>query len=166
MSFLPSNPDLSTLAGVLKKYPRRGVLLFKLLEDMDKSFSPLSKEYRELIIIYISALNHCDFCYNTHKTKSAAFGFDEVIIEQLKTDIDNANVDEKLKPILRYVKKLTLTPDDISYKDAQYIFAAGWDEQAFLDTVCLSAIVNCMNRFVMGIGADTETTPHFFLDTI
>lgn len=158
MSFLPSTPELNNLTGVLKKYPRRGILLFKLLEDIDKSFSPLSKDCRELIITYVSALNHCDFCYNAHKDKAMTLRFNEATLEQLKIDIDRTDVDEKLKPILRYVKKLTLTPDDISYKDAQTIFAAGWDEQAFLDAICLCAIVNCMNRFVMGIGADTPTT--------
>lgn len=154
MSYLPSTPNMNTLASVLKKYPRRGILLFKLLEDIDVSFSPLSKTLRELIVTYISALNHCEFCYNTHKANSSALGIQEVIVEQLKTDIDSANVDEKFKPILRLVKKLTLSPDEISFKDAQSIYEAGWDEQAFLDTVCLSAIANCMNRFVMGIGAD------------
>ena len=58
----------------------------------------------------------------------------EVIIEQLKTDIDSANVDEKLKPILHFIKKLTLTPEGITSKDAQYIFDDGWDEQAFLES--------------------------------
>lgn len=33
MSYLPPSPELSTLSGILTKYPRCGVLLFKLLED-------------------------------------------------------------------------------------------------------------------------------------
>ena len=166
MSYLPSTPELNTLASVLKKYPRRGVLLFKLLEDMDINFSPLNKEFRELIITYISALNQCNFCYNIHKVKSIELNINnEAIIEQLKTDIDSTNVNEKLKPILRFVKKLTLTPSEITSEDTQPIFAAGWNEQAFLDTVCLCAIVNCMNRFVMGIGVDATDTRNFLLDT-
>jgi uncharacterized peroxidase-related enzyme len=165
MSYLPSTPDLSTLASILKKYPRRGVLLFKLLEDMDISFSPLSKEFRELIITYISALNHCDFCYNTHKVKFAELGINDAIIDQLQIDIDSTKVSEKLKPILRFVKKLTLTPSEITSEDTQHIFAAGWNEQAFLDTVCLCAIVNCMNRFVMGIDVNATATRNFLLDT-
>jgi hypothetical protein len=36
------------------------------------------------------------------------FAASEVIIEQLKTNIDSVNVDEKLKPILHFIKKLTL----------------------------------------------------------
>jgi len=164
MSYLPSSPDLNSLAGILTKYPRRGVLLFKLLEDVGRSFSPLGKNARELIITYASALNHCDFCYNDPKVKFTVLGINEVIIEQLKADIDSANVDEKLKPVLRFVKKLTLTPGEITSEDAQYIFDAGWDKQTFLESVCLCAIANCMNRFTMGIGADAVGTRNFLLD--
>jgi len=152
MSYLPSSPDLTNIAAMLGKYPRRGILLFKLLEDIKRSCSPLNRSMRELIITYTSGLNQCDFCYNTHRAVSEQLGIDERVFEQLKTDINSAQVDEKLKPILRYVKKLTLTPDKITQMDAQQIFDAGWDEEAFLDSIFLCAIVNSMNRFVSGIG--------------
>jgi len=109
MSYLPSSPELNSLAGVLTKYPRRGVLLFKLLEDVGRNFSPLGKESCDLIMTYASALNECDFSYNGHKVKSAESGINDMIIEQLKADIDSAHVEEKLKPVLRFVKKLTLS---------------------------------------------------------
>lgn len=156
MSYLPSSPDLANIAGLLAKYPRRGILLFKLLEDIKNSFSPLSKGVRELIIAYTSDLNHSILCHNTHKAVSLELGIDEAVYDQLKTDISSANVDEKLKPILRFVKKLTLTPEQVMATDIQQIFDAGWNEQAVLDTVCLCALVNCMNRFVMGIGMQTQ----------
>ena len=54
MSYLPSSPTLVNIAGLLAKYPRRGILLFKLLEDIKGSFSPLTKGVRELIIAYTS----------------------------------------------------------------------------------------------------------------
>jgi uncharacterized peroxidase-related enzyme len=141
---------------MLAKYPRRGILLFKLLEDIMSGCSPLSKEIRELIITYISGLNHCEFFYNAHKEKAKELGIDEAVFDQLHTDISGANVDEKLKPLFHYIKKLTLTPDQITQTDAQRIFDAGWDEQALLDSVGLCAIVNCVNRFVTGIGIDLE----------
>ena len=141
---------------MLAKYPRRGILLFKLLEDIKSGFTPLSKEMRALIIAYISRLNQCELFYKAHKEKAEESGIDEAIFDQLQTDISGANVDEKLKPLLHYIKKLTLTPDQITQTDAQRIFDAGWDEQALLDSVSLCAIVNCMNRFVSGIGIDLE----------
>ena len=163
MSYLSSSPDLNSLVSILTKYPRRGVLLFKLLEDIGRSFSPFNKGDSELIITYVSALIHCNYCYNGHQAKSVVLGINDVIIEQLQTDIDSADVDEKLKPVLRFVKKLTLTPKEITAEDAQYIFDAGWDEQAFLESVYLCAIGNCMNRVIMGIGVDVVGTGNFLL---
>jgi uncharacterized peroxidase-related enzyme len=160
MSYLPSSPDLANITGLLAKYPRRGILLFKLLEDIKGNFSPLSKGMRELIITYTSALNQSETCYTAHKSLSKELGIDESVYSQLKSDIDSANVEEKLKPILHFVKKLTLTPDQITQADVKPIFEAGWDERAFLDSVCLCAVVNCMNRFAMGIGIDREAPPN------
>lgn len=154
MSYLPSSPDLTNLAAMLKKYPRRGILLFKLLEDIKSGCSPLTGNMRELIITYTSGLNQCGFCFDTHKAASGQLGINDAVFDQLKTDIDSAQVDEKLKPVLRFVKKLTLTPDQITQADTQSIFAAGWDENAFLDVIFLCAITNCLNRFVSGIGID------------
>lgn len=160
MSYLPSSPDLANIAGLLAKFPGRGILLFKLLEDIKNSFSPLSTGMRELIITYTSALNQSEFCYNAHKALSKELGIDESVYDQLIADIDSANVDEKLKPILRFVKKLTLTPELVTVTDVNALFDAGWDERAYLDTVCLCAVVNCMNRFAIGMGIDRRALPN------
>jgi uncharacterized peroxidase-related enzyme len=156
MSYLPSSPDLKNITGLLAKYPRRGILLFKLLEDNNVSFSPLGKGTRELIIAYTSDLNQSESCYKPHKSLFKELGIDESVYGQLKLDIDSAKVDEKLKPIIRFVKKLTLTPDQITQADVNSIYEVGWDESALLDMVRLCAVVNCMNRLAMGIGIDKK----------
>ena len=152
MSYLPSSPDLENIAGLLAKYPRLGILLFKLLEDIKGSFSPLGKGTRELIIAYTSDLNQSESCYSAHKSLLKELGIDESVYNQLKSDIYSAKVDEKLKPLLSFVKKLTLTPGQITQADVNLIYDVGWDERALLDTVRLCAVVNCMNRFTMGVG--------------
>ncbi|NOU23244.1 MAG: hypothetical protein HOO93_15950 [Methyloglobulus sp.] len=156
MSYLPSSPKLANLADVLAKYPGRGILLYKLLQDFKGSGFSLSSEIRELIVTYTLDLNGCGFCQNTHKAVFAAFDLDANVFGQLSTDIGTANIGENLKPLLRFVQKLTLTPDQITPTDAQPIFDAGWDEQAFLESVFLCAIVNCVNRVVMGAGLDVD----------
>jgi uncharacterized peroxidase-related enzyme len=156
MSYLPSSPKLANLADVLAKYPGRGILLYKLLQDFKGSGFSLSSEIRELIVTYTLDLNGCGFCQNTHKAVFAAFDLDANVFGQLSTDIGTANIGKNLKPLLRFVQKLTLTPDQITPTDAQPIFDAGWDEQAFLDSVFLCAIVNCVNRVVMGAGLDVD----------
>jgi alkylhydroperoxidase family enzyme len=152
MSYLPSSPGLENIAELLAKYPRRGFLLFKLLEDIKGCFSPLSKGVRELIIAYTCDLNQSESCYRAYKSLFKELAIDESVYDQLKLDIECAKVDEKLKPLLRFVKKLTLTPDQIIQADVNLIYKVGWGERALLDTVRLCAVVNCRNRFTMGVG--------------
>lgn len=152
MSYLPSSPNLASLAGLLAKYPRCGVLLFKLLENNKSACSALSEDVYDLISAYVSGLNQSVSCFDTVKVTAKELGVDESTVRQLKRDIDSAHIDEKFKPLLHFVKKLTLTPSQITQVDIEQIYAAGWDERALLDTVRLCAVVNCMNRFVLGVG--------------
>jgi alkylhydroperoxidase family enzyme len=156
MSYLPSSPDMATLADLLAQYPRSGILLWKLLENVKASFSPQDSGMGELLITYISELNQSAFCYQTHKRSAMQLGVEAVVFGQLKADVDRANVETKLKPILHFVKKLTLAPQRISQADVKAIFEAGWDERCFLDAICLCAVVNGMNRLAIGIGIDKE----------
>ncbi len=57
MLYPPSNPDLNTLSDLLEKYPRRRVLLHKVMEEIMENLSPFSKETRELLFAYTSDLN-------------------------------------------------------------------------------------------------------------
>ncbi len=159
MSYLPSSSKLANLADVLAKYPGRGILLYKLLQDFKGSGFSLNSGIRELIVTYTLDLNGRFSGLEANKAVFAAFDLDGKVLGQIKTDIGSANIGENLKPLLCYVQKLTLTPDQITPADAQLIFDAGWDEQAFLDAVFLCAIVNCVNRVVMGTGLDVKNSP-------
>jgi hypothetical protein len=55
-------------------------------------------------------------------------------------DVDLAPVDERLKPILRYVRKLTETPSRIRKADADAVYHAGWSDEALLHAVAICAI--------------------------
>ncbi len=75
---------------------------------------------------------------------------------QLLTDLvanaETADVDDKLKPVLAFLRKLTLTPTRMTQADADAVFAAGWSEQALYDAVQVCCLYNFMNRFVEGLG--------------
>ena len=59
---------------------------------------------------------------------------------------------DRLKPILAYVRKLTLTPAKMTESDAAAVYAAGWSENALFDAVQTCALFNFMNRIVEGAG--------------
>jgi len=58
--------------------------------------------------------------------------------------------DAKLKPILAYAEKLTLTPTRLTEADAAAVFAAGWSERALHDAIL--CLFNFMNRLLEGHG--------------
>lgn len=114
--------------------------------------SPLTVAERELIAAIVSGTNACSFCYGAHALAAERFGMEESVMEALLTDIDRAPVEEKMKPILKYVKKLTETPSKIVKSDADAVLEAGWSEQALYHAVSVCALFNFMNRIVEGMG--------------
>lgn len=121
--------------------------------------SPLTPGERELIAGYVSGLNACEFCHGAHTAAAVAFGFPEDLMPKLLDDIDTALVAEKLRPILKYVKKLTLTPARMVQADADAVFAAGWTETALHHAIAVAARYNLVNRLIHGhgIGANPDT---------
>lgn len=126
--------------------------LSRFTEDILRGPSPLTLAERELIAGYVSALNACQFCYGTHKAVASEFGIDEAIFLELLDSIDTSRVDERLKPLLRFVQKLTLTPSRMLDADADAVYAAGWNEDALHDAVAVCGLFCLFNRLVDGHG--------------
>ena len=89
MLYQPPNPDLDSLSSMLENYPRRRVLLSKVMEEIMGNLSPFNKETRELLFAYTSDLNQCSLCYDYHKAASVASGLDEAVFAALKKDINS-----------------------------------------------------------------------------
>ena len=83
MSFLLSSPGVTNLPDVFQKYPKRGVLILRLIDDIMRQASPLSDGERELIFTYISGLNACGFCYHSHVPAATAFGLTKRFLRQV-----------------------------------------------------------------------------------
>ena len=102
-------------------------------------------------------MNACEWCDGGHSAAAAAFGIPEEVFETLMADLDAAPVDEKAKPILRFVRTLTESPSRMVQADTDAVFAAGWDEAALQPAILVCARFNYMSRFVAGHGL--EYTP-------
>lgn len=68
------------------------------------------------------------------------------------SDLEASAVDTKLKPVLRFTRKLTQSPSRMVQADADAIFDAGWDEDCFHFTVMICSLFNFYNRLVDGYG--------------
>jgi len=123
-----------------------------------------NQEEKEIIAAYCSLLNACDFCYGAHKNVCMALGVDETLFQQLVDDIDSAPVDEKLKPVLKYVRKLTLTPGKMTDDDAKSCYRAGWNEEDLTLVIAVCSSWNWFNRMILGHGIDKKWDEDVFRD--
>jgi uncharacterized peroxidase-related enzyme len=153
LSHLALNTDLK---DALASDPRIQSALFALHAAIMRGRSRLTVSQRELIAAYVSALNQCEFCVAGHIDNVSGTGLSQEDFQRLLEDIDSAPVRPKLRPLLRFARKLTLHPARVTQQDVDAIFAAGWDEKAYRDTVSVTALLNLANRMASGFGIKAE----------
>lgn len=159
MPFIKSLPDNAKLAELFKPRGKYYTPLLQFLENVMRGDSELTPGEREMIAGYVSALNGCRYCEGGHREAAVALGIDPGVFDALKGDLETAAVDDRLKPILNYARKLTQAPESVAQGDADAIAAAGWSEDTLSDVVNVCAIFNYFNRLVEGhgiVGIDDE----------
>ena len=153
MPLLPSIGAEDKVPHVLAKFQNgTQIPLLEFHQALMRGESQFSVKERELLAAYVSGVNACRYCYGAHSAVAKLFGVPEQLMTDMLDDLDNANIDEKLRPVLAYLQKLTLTPTRMVQADADAVFAAGWSEQALYDAVNVCCLYNFMNRFVEGLG--------------
>src|ERR1019366_9116346 len=108
MTFFKSLPDDAGPPSVFAKYPQIYGPWSKLSQALMNGPSPLSQGERELILAYASGVAGCKFVYGAHSEVAYAWGIKNGVIDRLLEDLDTAPVEAHLKPLLAFVRKLTL----------------------------------------------------------
>lgn len=143
----------STVRDAFRINEEAGRILSAYHEHVMRGPSRLSPEDRELIATYVSGLNDCCFCHETHAYTAEAMGRPRALTKGLVADPELKDADPKLRPILAFARKLTLAQTEIEVADAEAVHAA-WDgdEGVLHDAILVIATFNFMNRFVHGHG--------------
>ena len=153
MPFLPTIDSEDKVPHVLARFQngtQRPLLDFH--QALLRGESEFSVAERELMAAYVSGINSCRYCYGAHAAVAKLHGISERLIVDLLSDPEQDDVDERLWPVFKYLRKLTLTPTNVVQADADAVYAAGWSEQALYDAVNICCLYNFMNRFVEGLG--------------
>lgn len=168
MPFVSSLPENATMEQVFQLFPEAyanwGPFTTSAMGRPDAELTPGEQE---LIASYASAVRGCTHCYTAHYPIAVAYGIDPDFFKMMMDDFENAPISEKMRPVLRYVKKLTREPEKVVQKDVDPIFEAGWSEQTLSDVVMICCLCAFANTLMMGHGADqtdmSELGPVAFL---
>lgn len=160
MSILKSKPGALGLREIFKLMPDHAEGVVRYYEAVMRGPSPLTPAERELVYSYCSALAGCHYAHTSHKACAIALGIKANVFPALLDDLETAPVRAKLKPILRFARKLTLAPAVIEEADSAPIYAAGWPEQAVIDTIIVTSLTAWINRILNGFVARAPDGVH------
>lgn len=158
MPFFPSLPMDATTKHIFTAHPEVYSHWTLVSEAILRGKSPLTPAERELIGTYVSALNACQYCYGGHRAAAELFGIAPQLIDSLIEDYRSAPIDDRLRPLFGYVRKLTVTPTKMTQADADAVFSVGWSEAALHSAIAVCCLFNFMNRLVEGHGVIADET--------
>ncbi len=155
MSFLRAMPDAS-LIDIFLAYPEFARPLHEFAQQLMRGPSPFTEQERELIAAYVSGLNQCAFCRASHIEVGRHYGTPDDLVDHLLKGINSAPIVERFKPVLSYVRMLTLAPGRVTQSDVSALYAAGWDDTAVSHAALVCAFFCFMNRWVDGLGIEAD----------
>lgn len=151
MTFLRNFPN-ADLKEVLKSEPDLGLPIAQYHEVLLRGPSPFAIGERELMAAYVSGLNACDFCSGEHEAVAERFDVTPGTLAALLADVESAPVSDALRPVFRFLHKLTLQPGRMTASDADAIYAVGWEDPALYHAVSICALFSFDNRLIQGVG--------------
>lgn len=170
MAYIDLGPDevrRPGIIGLLAYRPETSRPIEALVDALLVSPNSLARGERELLAAYVSALNECTFCRNSHSAFAAA-QLDEGmrLVEQVCADPDSAPVSPKLRALLRIAAAVQRDGRAVTVGLVDAARAEGATDLEVHDTVLIAAAFCMLNRYVDGLGTFAPTDPRRYEATV
>ena len=127
---------------------------------LHNSNNTLPKWYLEVLGVYVSMLNECEYCVEHHyaglerllEDKNNASQIRKALLERKFTSA----LHEKFVKGLEYAEKLTLEAQQLTEKDVIALRDSGLDDGEILEINQVVSYFNYANRTVLGLGVSTK----------
>jgi len=125
--------------------------------------SSLTKGERELIGSYVSSLNECKYCSNTHGAVAKHHLGDGEVVEQVKANkLQEANISLKMKALLNIAGKVQRSGRYVTEEDIAKARREEATDKEIHDTVLIAAAFCMFNRYVDGLGTTAPDDPDVY----
>jgi uncharacterized peroxidase-related enzyme len=114
----------------------------------------------EMLGVYVSHLNGCDYCLEHHFAGLTRLLGDAAQAQALRDaleagDIAGAPLERREKAALRYAERLTRDPAEMREMEVEALRLAGWEDGEILEINQVVAYFAYANRTVLGLGCST-----------
>jgi uncharacterized peroxidase-related enzyme len=140
--------------------PETAKPLTDLAEILLRGPNSLSRGERELIAAYVSKLNDCSFCTDSHAAFAAAQLPEGMgLVDQVRSDPDTAEVSPKMHALLRIAAAVQRGGKNVRDTDVAAAREAGATDLEIHDTVLIAAAFCLYNRYVDGLATALPDDP-------
>jgi uncharacterized peroxidase-related enzyme len=121
--------------------------------------SPFSRLQREMVATVVYGIIGAKPCLSTHCEAIRRLTGDDDLGPEFVQKWPDYPIDAPTRALLRYAKRLTQTPDQITDLDIASLREAGWDDRAIYEATGLVAIFNYIGRFEAASGLPMDDIP-------
>jgi uncharacterized peroxidase-related enzyme len=153
MAYITTGVDQPGIVELLFYKGPTGKALSNLAHTLLHGPSNLTPGERELIASYVSSLNSCEFCHESHAA-SANFHLKDggKAVQLVRTNPVTAPVSEKMKALLAIAALVQKSGREVKASDIEAARKSGASDEDIHDTVLIAAAFCMYNRYVDGLG--------------
>ena len=141
------------IIGPMMAYPEAAKHLNGLAELLlVKESNTFSKAERETVANYVSFLNDCQFCSESHAAAADYHWKKQGLSKQVWENPDKAPISDRLKALLKIAAKVQKSAKSVTKEDIEKAMQLGATEGDIHDTVLIAAAFCMFNRYVDGLG--------------
>lgn len=152
MAHVKLTSDLPGILGPLATYPKTAAPLCQLAQVLLTEDTPtFTKAEREVLASYVSYLNQCVFCSNSHGAAADEHFGERGISFRVWEDPGTAPISVRLRSLLKIAAKVQKDARTVTPKDVEFATELGATDRDIHDTVLIAAAFCMFNRYVDGL---------------
>ncbi|WP_353069190.1 peroxidase-related enzyme [Tunturibacter empetritectus] len=117
----------------------------------------LDRRHKELIATFVSSLNSCAYCADSHgfflRTNG---GSQELLTAVMQCEVDSKEFTSQQGSLLRFVQKITDDAQSVSRVDIELLHDSGWTDLQIAEAIHVTALFACFNRVVNAFGLPSQ----------
>jgi uncharacterized peroxidase-related enzyme len=149
-----------TVPGILKCFsssPAMLRIIIQLGSTLVFSEGVLGRRMKEMIATYVSSLNECPYCLDSHAASLCGQGGAEALMNALvKGDLGDVSISTPEGYLLEFVRKVTVESYQVADTDILNLRASGWDEKQIAESIHVAAMFACFNRVANAFGLPSQ----------
>lgn len=138
--------------ATLSLKPQRLRDFMAMFNEIMLSESRLSRLEREMVAVVVSSANRCYYCLVSHGAAVRKLSGDPQLAEMLTLNYRVAELDARVRGMLDFAWKLTVTPAEVGDADRAALRGVGLEDGDIFDLAQVVGLFNLSNR--MAIATD------------